>query len=92
MNAVVHAGALVLAQPGPWSDGEPWDNGWWVVWRIGMLLFWLVVIGFAFWWFRRAGRRRQPSGAERARDILAERFARGEITADEYHERLEQIR
>jgi putative membrane protein len=92
LNAVVHASALVLAQPGFGSDGEPWDNGWWVVWRIGMLLFWIVVIGLAFWWFRRSGWRRQPTGTERARDILAERFARGEITADEYHERLEQIR
>ena len=33
-----------------------------------------------------------PSGDERARDILAERFARGELTGEEYRERLEQLR
>jgi uncharacterized membrane protein len=29
---------------------------------------------------------------ERARDILAERYARGELTVDEYRERLEQLK
>jgi len=29
---------------------------------------------------------------DRARDILAERYARGELTTDEYRERLEQLR
>jgi putative membrane protein len=56
-----------------------------------MLLFWIVVIGLVIWWARRSAWRRQPTGAERARDILAERFARGEITVEEYRERLAQI-
>jgi len=82
---------LTIAQSGHWSDGEPWDNGWWLVWRFSMLLLFVVVIGFVFWWARRSSWRREPTGAERARDILAERFARGEISAEEYRERLEQI-
>jgi uncharacterized membrane protein len=31
------------------------------------------------------------SGVERARGILAERYARGEIDGDEYRERLAQL-
>jgi uncharacterized membrane protein len=29
---------------------------------------------------------------ERARDVLAERYARGEVTTEEYRERLERLR
>jgi hypothetical protein len=32
------------------------------------------------------------SDVERARDVLAERYAGGELTTDEYRERLEQLR
>ena len=56
-------------------------------------LLWLAVIGFGIWFFFVRRQRVQPqSGVERARDILAERFARGELTADEYRERLEQLK
>jgi len=55
-------------------------------------LFWIVAIGFAIWFFTRGRRHHRPTGAERAQDILAERFARGELTGEEYRERLEQIR
>jgi putative membrane protein len=55
-------------------------------------LFWLALLGAGIWFLARGGRFRHPSGDERARDILAERFARGELTGEEYRERLEQLR
>ena len=64
-------------------------HGWWPLWP----LLWLGLIVTVVWLFTR--RRRSggpPNGIERASDILAERYARGEITSDEYRERLEQIR
>ena len=39
----------------------------------------------------RGVRPRDRSGAERAREILAERYARGELSSDEYRERLEHL-
>ena len=56
--------------------------------------FWLVLLGLFVWFVVRGGRWRhdQPSDMDRARGILAERFARGEITGEEYRERLEQLR
>ena len=65
-------------------------DGWWPLWP----LLWLGLIVTVVWLFTRrrwsAGRPR--NGVERASDILAERYARGEITSEEYRERLEQIR
>lgn len=55
-------------------------------------LLWLVVLGLVIWFVVRGRRFHQPSGTDRARDILAERYARGEITGEEYRERLEQLR
>ena len=70
-------------------DGD-WDHAWWPLWP----LLWIAVIVTLVWLFRgRRWHRSDPrSGAERARDILAERFARGEISGEEYRERLEQLR
>ncbi len=59
------------------------DHGWW--WPL-WLLFWAAVIGTVVWLIAR--RRRRPTEGDRAREILAERFARGEVTAEEYRERL----
>ena len=63
----------------------------------GMGLFWvwalLVVVGIiaVVWGLARASsgtRPRGSSGQERAREILQERFARGEITEQELRERM----
>jgi putative membrane protein len=72
------------------ASTNDWDHSWWPIWP----LLWLVVIVTVVWLFKRKWwtAARPVSGAERARDILAERFARGEITSDEYRERLEQLR
>jgi putative membrane protein len=69
------------------NDG---GHGWWPVWP----LLWLLVIGAVIWF---VARRRGPSdrpqdGNDRAKGILAERFARGEISGEEYRERLDQLR
>ena len=69
------------------SHGEH-DHHYWF--PFGLL--WLVLLGIGIWFLVRGRRYRQPSGMERARDILAERYARGEITGEEYRERLEQLR
>ena len=63
----------------------------------GMGLFWvwpvLVVVGIiaVVWGLARAASTTRPrgsSGQERAREILQERFARGEITEQELRERM----
>lgn len=62
-----------------WHHGHAW---WPLLW-----LFWLVLIGGLILLFTRRHWRRP--GAEA---ILAERYARGEISVDEYRERLANLK
>jgi putative membrane protein len=69
----------------PFAHANGWDGGhWWIVFPI----FWLLVLVF----FVTVVWRRGPRGGDPAKRILGERFARGEISADEYRERLAQLR
>jgi putative membrane protein len=68
------------------SSGDGWDHHWW--WPL-WLVVWLVVIGAVVWF---VSRRRRDDGLQSARAILAERYARGELSGEEYRERVEQLR
>ena len=59
------------------------DHDWWPVWP----LLWTALIGLVVWLVARRSRRRHDP-LDRAREILAERFARGAIGAEEYRTRL----
>ena len=66
------------------------DTGWvgWLVMGLIMLLFWALVIGGVVFLVRYSGRSRGGGGGSSdALRILDERFARGEIDADEYARR-----
>jgi putative membrane protein len=60
------------------------DGIWWF--PVGLL--WLAVLGAAIWLVVRTIRPRERS----ASDILAERYARGEVSSEEYRERLNELR
>ena len=63
-----------------------WHGGWWFMWIIPFAFFVL----FAVFLFRAGSmcgwrpRRDRDSGQDSAQDILARRFAGGEITKDQY--------
>ncbi len=81
----------VVAQhdDGWWGDHMAgWGGGWMWVWATLMMLTWVTLIGAAVWFVARSVR---PGGRSRAREILDERYARGELTTDEYHERLDHL-
>ena len=72
--------------------GWNWDGGAWLGMGIGMLV-WLVVAVAIVWLIVRgliALERRGPDGSNRSApdEILRERFARGEIDAEEFERRL----
>jgi putative membrane protein len=71
-----------------WQDG--WGAGNWLVMSVMMLLFWGLIIGFVVWLVRGRLGASQPD-VNRARQILDERFARGEIDAEEYRQRRDHL-
>lgn len=73
------------------------DHGWMWLWGTLMMVLFVTVIGFVVWVIAR-GTHGHPSGTpstpatnDRARSILAERLALGEIDPDEYQERLRHL-
>jgi putative membrane protein len=66
--------------------GAGWGGG---PWFLFFPLFWIALLVGALLLFRR---RRDHWQTRSAEEILGERYARGEITADEYHQRLEVLR
>ncbi|MEZ5170656.1 MAG: SHOCT domain-containing protein [Acidimicrobiia bacterium] len=77
---------------GGWGHMDGWGGGWMWLWGSLMMIFWVAVIGIAVWLVMRGQDRGPRERGERPREILAERYARGELTTDEYHERLEALR
>jgi putative membrane protein len=77
---MITTAAQVLAENGHWEPGGLWPI---------FPLLWLLLFGgliFAFFRFGRGRGRWQPERS--AEGVLAERYARGEISDDEYRERL----
>ena len=96
-SAVLAIGSLVPASGGPWGNGDGWDGGWLLA-RLAFTSLWIVVVFtiVRFVIFGRFGRRGRgpwgPSPMERARGVLAERYARGEIDAEEFRTRSETLK
>jgi putative membrane protein len=69
-----------------WND---WSGGTWVWMTLMMVVFWGLAIAAGVYIVRALSSQRQTpdQGATTPQEILAERFARGEIDADEYERR-----
>ena len=75
---------LLAALPLFANDGEWNHHGWFV-----FPLFWLTAIGLLWFFVWRRRWRRDP--LDSARQILAERYARDELSADDYRKRLDEL-
>ena len=74
-----------------WGFNDGWSSGNWMLMTIMMALFW----GFGAWAFVRLARSPDRSLGDARRtpeQILADRFAAGEIDTDEFHHRLGALR
>jgi putative membrane protein len=84
--------SMVLAQHWDHDDMMGGGGSWWL-WGTIMMILVLAGIGLVVWLIVRSvqseGVRR---GGQSARDILNERYARGEIDTEEYEERLSKLR
>ena len=79
-----------------WNDGS-WGAGDWLAMSLMMVVFWGLLIALVVWLVRSARNDPTRTGDEqrstecRADDVLAERFARGEIDEDEFTRRRELL-
>jgi putative membrane protein len=75
-----------------WDDGG-WSWWGWLLMSVMMVAFWAFIVWAAVTVVRSLTDRqpRAPSDLD-PEEILANRFARGEIDAEEYHRRLETLR
>ncbi len=95
-GAAAQGGALTVdAHEGDDDHHHMWGgdwSGWWIVGPIMMVLFWGAVIALVVWGITQATRGGRSDGGRgdgrRALDIAEERYARGEISREEF----EQIR
>lgn len=71
-----------------WYRDDAW-GWWWFVMPIVMVGFWLAVAWVVVTLVRRPSASASGGDAER---ILADRFAHGEIDAEEYRRRLDTLR
>lgn len=81
----------LFIQEGPWHMGGGW--GWWMlVGWLWMLAFWALVIWAVVYLTRRlAGPPERPAANRTALEILEERYARGELTDDEFERARQRI-
>jgi len=85
----------IVSQTDGWDHMNGWGGGWMWLWGVAMMTLFVVLI---VWLIRAAGRdstgvagtdHREPN--DRAREILGERFAKGELSPEEYRERVSEL-
>lgn len=64
-----------------------WDGGWGIVWGLAMAAFWIAVIVVIVVMLRAVARRPDAVSRGSALELLEERYARGEVTRDEFLDR-----
>jgi len=82
--------ATILTGMGNYDGDGHMGGGWWWVMGVGWLIFLAAVVAIAIALTRR---HRGSNGSHRsAHEMLDERFARGEVDADEYQTRRDLLR
>lgn len=102
LTETLGAGLLMLQSGHDWDGGPPWADGNDGVsfgpWVLLPFLFWIGLLALVAWIVTRLFPRRRDgaSGSANRRDpaveILRERFARGEVTTEEYLRSLRILR
>ncbi len=73
-----------------WGHMVGWSGAWMLIWGVFVTA---LFVGLIVWMVRTisAPSSSRPDPADRARAILAERYARGDLSSDEYRERVDRL-
>ena len=85
------AAALLFAQTEGWDHMNGWGGGWMWLWGVAMMTLFVVLL---VWLIRSSAGGSIPAPrnpVDRAREILAERYAKGELSTEEYRERVSEL-
>src|SRR5688572_32356943 len=90
-------GAMMMGGMGPgmmwgWDGAERWDRARGLMMMVPALLITAGIVAAVVWGVGRADSSTGPPGAPTAGDILDARYARGEITRDQYQEMKNDLR
>lgn len=86
--------ATILADTDGFDHMNGWGGGWMWLWGVAMMVLFVVLI---VWLVRasdgpaRPTHQAPPDPTARAREILAERYASGELSTEEYRERVSEL-
>lgn len=75
-----------------WQYGRGMGGWGFALMTVGNLLVWALIVVGVVALLRYLGRRGSAAPRPRAENLLAERFARGDITEQEYRDRLDVLR
>lgn len=67
-----------------WHDGVAWP--WMLGGFLWMVVFWGAIIGVIVWGISRLTRRGEGPGSDSALEIARRRYARGEISREEFEQ------
>ncbi len=87
----MYLAATVVGQMDGGEHMDGWGGGW--MWLFGVAMMVLLVI-VVIWLVRTStgsATRSTPDPTVRAREVLAERFATGEVSKEEYRDRLAEL-
>lgn len=86
--------ALLADSANGWDHMNGWGGGWMWLWGVAMMVFFVVLLV----WLIRGGdgftgpsRQDRHDPTNRGREILAERYAKGELSTEEYRERTSEL-
>ena len=78
---------IAAAPTSPLVLADMWWDGWGIVWVLGMAAFWVALIVVLVVLLRAGARTSDGASGQSALKVLEERYARGEITREEFLER-----
>ena len=73
------------------GSGWGWGGGWMWIWGAIMMAVLVAAVIVGLLWAVRSARSRAGGSDNRARQILDERFARGELDTEEYNSRVREL-